>query len=138
MLRRPPRSTLFPYTTLFRSAEDAMAGLATILIVFTLVAQLLMPWMVLAMASGFAADARFDLTVAFTRVTFPYILFISIAALLSGVLNSLGRFAAAAAAPVLLNIILIASMWIAYETGGDIGWALVWGVPVSEIGRAHV
>ena len=82
-----------------RFAEDAMAGLATILIIFTLVAQLLMPLMVLAMASGFVADARFDLTVAFAQVTFPYILFISIAALLSGVLNSLGRFAAAAAAP---------------------------------------
>lgn len=118
-----------------RFAEDAMAGLATILIIFTLVAQLLMPWMVLAMASGFVADARFDMTVAFAQVTFPYILFISIAALLSGVLNSLGRFAAAAAAPVLLNIILIGAMWIAYETGGDIGWALVLGVPIAGIGQ---
>ena len=118
-----------------RFAEDAMAGLATILIIFTLLAQLLMPWMVLAMASGFAADARFDMTVAFAQVTFPYILFISIAALLSGVLNSLGRFAAAAAAPVLLNIILIGTMWIAYKTGGDVGWALVLGVPVAGIGQ---
>jgi len=118
-----------------RFAEDAMAGLATILIVFTLGAQLLMPWMVLAMASGFVADARFDLTVAFAQMTFPYILFISIAALLSGVLNSLGRFAAAAAAPVLLNIILIVAMWIAYETGRDIGWALVYGVPIAGVGQ---
>ena len=118
-----------------RFAEDAMAGLATILIVFTLIAQLLMPWMVLAMASGFAADTRFDLTVDFAQVTFPYILFISIAALLSGVLNSLGRFAAAAAAPVLLNIILIGTMWIAYKTDGDVGWALVIGVPVAGIGQ---
>jgi putative peptidoglycan lipid II flippase len=118
-----------------RFAEDAMAGLATILIIFTLVAQLLMPWMVLAMASGFVADARFDLTVAFAQVTFPYILFISIAALLSGVLNSLGRFAAAAAAPVLLNIILIGTMWIAYKTDGDVGWALVLGVPIAGIGQ---
>ncbi len=118
-----------------RFAEDAMAGLATILIVFTVLAQFLMPWMVLAMASGFATDTRFDLTVDFARVTFPYILFISIAALLSGVLNSLGRFAAAAAAPVLLNIILIGTMWIAYKTGGDIGWALVLGVPIAGIGQ---
>ena len=116
-------------------AEDAMAGLATVLILFTLAAQLLMPWMVLAMASGFVADARFDLTVAFAQVTFPYILFISIAALLSGVLNSLGRFAAAAAAPVLLNIILIGTMWVAYLVGGDIGWALVLGVPIAGIGQ---
>jgi len=116
-------------------AEDAMAGLTTILIIFTLLAQLLMPWMVLAMASGFVADARFDLTVAFSQVTFPYILFISIAALLSGVLNSLGRFAAAAAAPVLLNVILIGTMWIAHKTGGDVGWALVLGVPIAGIGQ---
>ncbi|MHA1128142.1 MAG: murein biosynthesis integral membrane protein MurJ [Alphaproteobacteria bacterium] len=116
-------------------AEDALSGLAAILIVFTLLAQVAMPWFVLAMASGFVEDARFDLTVSFARVAFPYILFISIAALLSGVLNSIGRFAAAAAAPVLLNIILIGSMWIAYETGGDIGWALIWGVPVAGVGQ---
>lgn len=116
-------------------AEDALSGLAAILIVFTLLAQVAMPWFVLAMASGFVEDARFDLTVSFARVAFPYILFISIAALLSGVLNSIGRFAAAAAAPVLLNVILIGSMWIAYETGGDIGWALVWGIPVAGVGQ---
>ena len=91
-------------------ARDALTGLATVLIVFTLVAQLVMPWLVLAMASGFRGDARFDLTVDFGRITFAYILFISLAALLSGVLNASGRFAAAAAAPVLLNIILVGAL----------------------------
>ncbi len=91
-------------------ARDALTGLATVLIVFTLLAQLVMPWLVLAMASGFRADARFDLTVDFGRITFAYILFISLAALLSGVLNASGRFAAAAAAPVLLNIILVGAL----------------------------
>lgn len=116
-------------------ARDAMSGLATILIAFTLIAQIFMPWLVLAMASGFADDARFGLTTGFARVAFPYILFISIAALLSGVLNSLGRFAAAAAAPVLLNIILISAMAFAAMTGRDIGWALVWGVPFAGIAQ---
>jgi putative peptidoglycan lipid II flippase len=116
-------------------AEDAMAALASLLIVLMLLAQAFMPWMVLAMASGFAEDGRFAMTVDFTRITFAYILFISIAALLSGVLNSLGRFAAAAAAPVLLNIILIGSMAIAYVMGNDIGYALVWGVPLAGIGQ---
>lgn len=116
-------------------ARDAMSGLATILIAFTLIAQIFMPWLVLAMASGFADDARFGLTTGFARVAFPYILFISIAALLSGVLNSLGRFAAAAAAPVLLNIILISAMAFAAVTGRDIGWALVWGVPFAGIAQ---
>ena len=91
-------------------ARDALTGLATVLIVFTLVAQLVMPWLVMAMASGFRGDARFDLTVDFGRITFAYILFISLAALLSGVLNASGRFAAAAAAPVLLNIILVGAL----------------------------
>ena len=81
-------------------ANDAFAGLAALLIVFTLIAMALMPWLVLAMASGFRGDERFDLAVLYGRIAFPYILFISLAALLSGVLNTLGRFAAAAAAPV--------------------------------------
>ncbi len=116
-------------------AGDAMSGLGGILIVFTLLAQIFMPFLVMLMASGFAEDARFDMTVAFARVTFPYILFISLAALLSGVLNSLGRFAAAAAAPVLLNIVLIGSMYLAYRAGFDVGRALVWGVPFAGIAQ---
>ena len=71
-----------------------------------------MPALVLAMASGFAGDARFDLAVVFGRIAFPYIFFISLAALLSGVLNATGRFLAAAAAPVLLNVIFIAALYI--------------------------
>jgi putative peptidoglycan lipid II flippase len=98
-------------------AQDAFSGLATVLIVFTLAAQLFMPALVLAMASGFAGDVRFELAVGFGRIAFVYILFISLAALLSGVLNATGRFAAAAAAPVLLNIILVAVLLIA-----DRGW----------------
>ena len=53
-----------------------------------------MPWLVWPMASGFAGDERFALAVLYGRIAFPYILFISLTALLSGVLNSLGRFAA--------------------------------------------
>ena len=77
-------------------ARDALSGLATVLIVFTLLGQLAMPWLVLAMASGFAGDERFTLSVEHGRIAFPYILFISLTALLSGVLNSFGRFALAA------------------------------------------
>ena len=90
-------------------ARDAFSGLATILIVLTIIAMIFMPWLVWAMASGFVGDARFDLAVIYGRIAFPYILFISLAALLSGVLNAAHRFKAAAAAPVLLNVIFIAS-----------------------------
>ncbi|MEM1077333.1 MAG: murein biosynthesis integral membrane protein MurJ [Pseudomonadota bacterium] len=97
-------------------ARDSLSGLALILIAFTLLALAAMPWLVLAMASGFAGDARLDLAVGFGRIVFVYILFISLAALLSGVLNATGRFAAAAAAPILLNVVLITLLLIA-QTG---------------------
>ena len=97
-------------------ARDAFSGLAAILVVLTIVATIFMPWLVLAMASGFAGDERFDIAVTLGRIVFVYILFISLAALLSGVLNASGRFIAAAAAPVLLNIILIAAL-VAAESG---------------------
>ncbi|MGJ8585297.1 MAG: murein biosynthesis integral membrane protein MurJ [Marinosulfonomonas sp.] len=116
-------------------ARDAMSGLATILIVLTVLAQVFMPWLVWAMASGFVGDARFDLAVDYGRIVFPYILFISMAALLSGVLNATGRFAAAAAAPVLLNIVLTTAMLGAYYLGLDIGRTLVWAVPVAGIAQ---
>ncbi len=112
-------------------AQDAFAFLASLLIGLTLIAQLVMPWLVLAMASGFAGDERFDLAVVFGRICFPYILLISLSALFSGVLNSMGRFAMAAAAPVFLNIILVTTMLGAYWIGWDVGLALVWGVPIA-------
>ncbi len=117
-------------------ARDALSALATILIILTLVAQIAMPALVYAMASGFAEDERFTLTTAFARITFPYILFISIAALLSGALNAMGRFWAAAAAPVFLNIVLIAAMLLATTFGWDIGWSLAIAVPIAGIAQA--
>ncbi|WP_316013879.1 murein biosynthesis integral membrane protein MurJ [Roseobacter sp. HKCCA0434] len=116
-------------------ARDAFAGLGGVLIVFTLIAQLAMPGLVLLMASGFAEDGRFDIAVEMGRITFPYILFISLAALLSGVLNALGYFRAAAAAPVVLNIILVAAMLIGRQIGADIGLALAWGVPLAGLAQ---
>jgi len=109
-------------------AREAFSGLASIVLVTVLLGQIFMPFLVLAMASGFADDARFALTVDYGRIVFPYILLISLAALLSGVLNALGRFAAAAAAPVLLNIILVSAMYLAQYMGWEIGTALSWAV----------
>ena len=116
-------------------ARDAFTGLATVLLVFTLLALALMPWLVLAMASGFAGDARFDLAVLYGRIAFPYILFISLAALLSGVLNATGRFVAAAAAPVLLNILFVGALVLGHRFGWDVGATLAWTVPVAGIAQ---
>ena len=116
-------------------AETAFAGLASVLILLTLAAQAFMPWMIYALASGFAGQEQFALSVEFGRIVFPYILFISLAALLSGVLNATGRFAAAAAAPVLLNVILVAAMVGAATMGLDVTMALIWGIPVAGLAQ---
>ena len=116
-------------------AGQAFAGLASVLLALTLLAQLAMPWLVLGLASGFAGQAQFPLAVEFGRIAFPYILFISLAALLSGVLNAMGRFAAAAAAPVLLNVLLISGMAAAAWLGGDVARALVWTIPVAGVAQ---
>ena len=119
-------------------ARDALSMLALVLILLNALAMLAMPYLVWAMASGFVGDERFDLTVVFGRIAFPYILFISLAALISGVLNSAGRFVAAAAAPVLLNICFILALFAAQRLGWDIGLTLAWSVPVAGIAQLAV
>ena len=84
-------------------ARDAFNALAGVLILFTIIGTLAMPALVWAMASGFVGDARFDLAVLFGRIAFSYILFISLVAMLSGVLNAFGRFTEASFVPVLMN-----------------------------------
>ena len=116
-------------------ARDALSGLGLVLILFTILGQILMPWLVLAMASGFAGDERFTLSVEHGRIAFPYVILISLTALLSGVLNSLGRFALPAAAPILMNVVMIAFLWIGWRTGGNIGLWQIWSVPVAGVAQ---
>ncbi|WP_292287406.1 murein biosynthesis integral membrane protein MurJ [Marivita sp.] len=116
-------------------ATQALSGLAFVLLILSAIAMIFMPVLVWLTAGGFAGDARFDLTVTYGRIVFPYILLISITALFSGVLNATGRFAAAAAAPVLLNIFVCISMaWAAYIGGEVILW-LVWTVPLAGLAQ---
>jgi putative peptidoglycan lipid II flippase len=92
-------------------AEQALAMLLYSLLALVAIAEATMPWLMYALAPGFADDpAKFELAITLTRISFPYILFISLVSLLGGVLNSMHRFAAAAAAPILLNICLIAAL----------------------------
>lgn len=94
-----------------RFAQEALAVLAWGLAVFVALMELVMPWAMLAFAPGFGAIAgKHELAVELSRLTFPYLLLISLASLQSGVLNSLGRFAAAAATPILLNLTLMAAL----------------------------
>src|SRR5262249_6345823 len=74
-----------------------------------------MPLVVEVLAPGFTSDpARFDLAVALTRITFPYLLLMTLVTLFGGILNARERFAAAAAAPILLNLTMIATLACAW------------------------
>ena len=112
-------------------AEDAFGGMLAILTLLSLIGTALMPWLVWAMAAGFAGDERFDLAVLYGRIGFCYILFISLVALISGVLNTMGRFTEASFVPVLMNLLFIAAMWLAAQFGWDMGLTLAWTVPVA-------
>jgi putative peptidoglycan lipid II flippase len=119
-------------------AEDTLSALAGILVLFTILSMVFMPIMVSAMAAGFIGDSRFDLAIHYGRITFPYVLFISLGALFSGILNATGRFAAAAAAPVMLNVILSVAMVGAHLIGFDVATALVWAVPVAGAAQLSI
>ena len=117
-----------------RFAEEVFAILALTLIVFCTVIQIGMPWAMHIFAPGFYGDPeKFDLAVELTRITFPYLLFISLVSQLSGILNSLGRFAAAAATPILFNVSLIAAIVALTPALETAGHALAWGVFVAGI-----
>ena len=107
-------------------AEDAMAVLVTALFIFVLIGEIVTPTLLDILAPGFRADPeKFALTVGLTRITFPYLLFISLTALQGGMLNSVERFAATAATPMLLNIFLIGALVLVRPiTGEALAWAL--------------
>jgi putative peptidoglycan lipid II flippase len=89
-------------------AEDALRVLFAATAALTILAQVFMPWVLLLIHAGQAGDAEnYGLAVLLTRITMPYLTFMAIAALFSGVLNSLERFILSAGAPTLLNLCLI-------------------------------
>ena len=95
-----------------RFAEEVMAVLIPVLIVFSALALIAMPWFAGLFANeGIENDAElYDLAVLMARVAFPYLAFMSLATVFAAVLNSLSRFAAAAAAPILLNVCMVIAL----------------------------
>jgi putative peptidoglycan lipid II flippase len=116
-------------------AQNAFSGLTAFLILFTIIGTVAMPLLVWAMAAGFVGDGRFDMAVDFGRITFCYIGFISLFALLSGILNAHGHFAEAGAVPVLMNLVFIAAMFLASRMGWDMGTTLAWTTPITGIAQ---
>jgi putative peptidoglycan lipid II flippase len=104
--------------------------------VLLVVALLFTPQVIELLAPGFSREPRqFALAVSLTRITFPYLLLITLVTLWGGILNALHRFAAAAAAPILLNVAMMATLAVSFYFPGA-GYAAAWGVLISGVLQA--
>lgn len=117
-----------------RMATDVFSIMAWFLFGFVLLIELLTPYVIPVIAPGFSGTPeRVELAITFTRITFPYILCMSLTALLAGVLNSVDRFWAASAAPILLNIAMILSLLMIPHTTVSSGVLLSSAVFIAGI-----
>ncbi|MEO1648377.1 MAG: murein biosynthesis integral membrane protein MurJ, partial [Pseudomonadota bacterium] len=126
-----------------RFASEVLAVLLPILVAFGAVMMVVMPWVLWPFASADmrASEVTYDLAITMARIAFPYLMFMSLATLVAAILNSLSRFAAAAAAPILLNIcLLVALFWGIVQQPGEttrqaVGLYLAIAVSVSGIAQ---
>jgi len=118
-------------------ATDALAAIAAITVVLTLIAQISMPWLMTIINVGFLDDpARFKLAVTLTQITMPYLPCMTIASLLSGVLNARGRFIVSGAYPILLNLIMLIAVWPVKGGPEAAAYAASWGALVAGVAQA--
>lgn len=116
-----------------RFSEEVFGVLFTVLLIITIVMELAMPLIVRTIiAPGFEVGSeKYDVTVKLAIVMFPYLMCMSLTAMLSGMLNSLHHYFAAAVAPIFFNLAMIAALLYALWTGADAlstAWYLSWGV----------
>ena len=118
-------------------ARAAFSFLFYILLIFTILMEILMPNLMFILAPGFDSIAgKMTLTVELSRITFPFLLFVSLVSLFSGMLNTVGRFWAAAFTPTILNIVMITSLFVItpFITNPYApAYALSWGVLIAGI-----
>ncbi len=119
-------------------AEEAMAGLVVGMLILTIVAELAMPLLMYGLAPGFSETPdKFDLAVLLTRITMPYLLCMSLVALLSGVLNTFGRFLESAAVSIVLNLTMMAAtltaIFLGLQNDPQAGIIQAWGVFAAGI-----
>src|SRR3954470_1827337 len=114
---------------------ERMAALMTLwLSLLVVIGILAMPQLMSVLAPGFTDDpAKFRMAIELTRITFPYLLLICLTALVSGVLNGLDRFAAAAAAPIFFNLLSMAALLVLTPYVPTPAHALAWGVTASGV-----
>lgn len=121
-----------------RFSEEVFGVLFSVLLLITIVMELCMPLLVrFVIAPGFADDPeKFSITIRMAAVMFPYLMCMSLTAMMSGMLNSLHHFFAAAIAPVFLNVVMIGALFYALYTGADplaTAWYLSWGVLAAGV-----
>jgi len=115
-------------------ASHVLSFMFFILLCLTIIMQIFMPAVMHVLAPGFLGDPeKFDITVQFGRIVFPYLLFISMMSLFSGILNSLGKFAIAASAPIWLNICCIFSLLVVAKYTDTPAHALSYAVMASGV-----
>lgn len=115
-------------------ASNAFAAMLLCLVPFTLLAIIAMPYIIYALAPGFHDDpVRYDLAVELSCVTFPYLLLMSLTALMGGVLNAHSKFAPFASAPILFNLCLIGALLIFTPVMETPGHAMAYGVFAAGI-----
>ena len=115
-------------------ASRAISLLCFILLIFVIIFELGMPYVVRFLAPGFATDAsKMLLTTELCRITFPFLLFISIVSFQAGILNSLDKFAAPAATPIILNLGIITSGILSIIFLDMPVYGLSWGITISGL-----
>ena len=113
-------------------ANDIFNLLFLSLFFLVLIVQIFMPGFVSIIAPGFVEDVeKMNMAINLTRITFPFLLFISIASFFAAILNSHNKFAAASAAPIILNIILIIVLFFANYLGDELVYYLSYGVSIA-------
>ena len=115
-------------------ADEVLSILFLVLLLIIIIAEIFMPFLVYLIAPGFYSNIdKFNIAVEFTRITFPFLLFVSLSSFFSGILNSHNKFAAAAAAPIILNIVLISSLIASYYLNLEFAKNLSYGVTLAGI-----
>ena len=119
-----------------RFAEEILAVFLFVLLALTAAAMAAMPWLMHVIAPGFLDDPdKFALTTQLSVIAFPYLLFMALMAFYGGVLNSLYRFKAAAAAPILLNVFFIAALLAIVPFTDRPGHVLAWTVAAAGVAQ---
>jgi len=115
-------------------ADEVLKFLILALLFLVVIFEIFAPYIVYLIAPGFFEDKeKFNIAVTFSRITFPFLFFVSLSSFFSGILNSNNKFGAAAAAPIILNIILILSLVISYLFKLSFAQNLSYGVSLAGI-----